>query len=116
MLSGKAQPGTIKLSISEQSFKRLQIFHQQVEESGATLLLGLPWLLNKGDRDSLATAQKFVNQLTEIAPLVYEKDFNLKTDSLLFTDTVYHLSYKGRQIRSSELTKQLNSILNLKPS
>ena len=100
----------IKNNISEQSLLQLKRLRNKVEEAEATLVLGLPWLLVKSDEKYLQnreTVQKIANALAEIAPVVCNRELNLKTNSKLFGDTNYHLSSKGRELRSSELALQL---------
>ncbi len=109
--SGNPQPTSVKNSISEFSLLRLKTFRQRVEEAEATLILGLPWILVKNDeKDTLPTVQAIANTLAEIAPVVHDEDLNLKTNSTLFGDTNYHLSPKGREIRSSAIAQQLKDI------
>ena len=84
----------------------------KVEEADATLILGLQWVLVKADEESLQTVQAIANTLAEITPVVYDEELNLKTNPTLFGDTNYHLSPKGREIRSSALAQQLKHIFN----
>ena len=110
---GKPEPANIKdQSVSDYSLLRLKAFRNQLEEQEATLVLGLPWVLVKNKEESLQTVQPIANILAEIAPIVYDKELNLKTNSKLFGDTVYHMSPEGREIRSLALAQQLERIVS----
>ncbi|WP_049557456.1 hypothetical protein [Limnoraphis robusta] len=110
--SGSSTPDSLKVEISEHSLKRLNVFHQDVEQAGGILVFGLPWILSKNDDQSVEAAQTVISALNEIAPVIYDQDLNLKSDPSLFGDTIYHLSPTGRKIRSSEIVNQLQSIIN----
>ena len=102
----------IKGQISKYASWRLKQFRKQVEASGASLIIGLPWTLATEDDKLVPNVQEVVEELTKIAPLLYEPDsLNLKTDRTLFGDSVYHLGYKGRKLRSLELSQQLKPLL-----
>ena len=110
--SGNPTPTSFENSISEHNLRHLKVFRRNIEGAGAKLVLGLPWLFSTNDEQCLQNVQSITNNLSEIAPVLYEEDFNLKTDPTLFGDSVYHLSHKGRELRSSALSKQLQKILN----
>jgi hypothetical protein len=102
----------IKGQISKYASWRLKQFRKQVEASGASLIIGLPWTFATEDDKVVRNVQEVVEELTKIAPLLYEPDsLNLKTDRTLFGDSVYHLGYKGRKLRSLELSQQLKPLL-----
>lgn len=111
--SGNPQPADIEDNISEYALLRIKAFSNQIEATEATLVLGLPWVLVKNNKDCVQTVQEITSNLAKIAPVVHDEKFNLKTDSTLFGDTNYHLSPKGRELRSSTLAQQLKYTLNL---
>ena len=110
--SGFPKPTSLEVKLSEQSLRRLIVFHQEVEQAGGILAFGLPWRLSKNDDQSIQSAQTVISALSKIAPVIYDQDLNLKSDPSLFGDTVYHLSPTGRKIRSSKIVNQLQSIIN----
>jgi hypothetical protein len=79
-----------------------------VESKGAQLTLALPWLLAKSEPENMAQLQKSLQDLQEIAPVLFNPEtLNVQSDVSLFSDTAYHLSIKGRRIRTLELADQL---------
>lgn len=102
----------IKKPISKYAYKRIAQFKQEVEQKGATLVLGLPWVYAETDEKTITNVRQTAEKLEEIAPVLYDKQsLNLKTDSSLFADTHYHLNREARQIRSSELAQQLKELM-----
>lgn len=114
--SGKPSPQTIRTQISNESLRRLQIFQDEVEMSGAQLVIGLPWILSTGDDPSRQTVHTIIDTLNEISPVIYADDLSLKTDPTLFGDTHYHLSSRGRYLRSQQLAQQLKPLLSAQSS
>ncbi|MEA5509126.1 hypothetical protein VB715_05050 [Crocosphaera sp. UHCC 0190] len=109
---GKWWTRTIDNSISPHAVQRISQFRQELEAKGATLVLSLPWVYNSHDPKSMGNMEKITQKLSQIAPLVYDKnDYNLKTDSSLFADTHYHLLLEARKIRSQALAEQLKPVL-----
>lgn len=112
---GNPRPAHIKHSnISEYSSLRLQVFRNQVEEAEATLVLALPWVLVKSKEENLQKIQAVENDLNEIADVIHDEEFNLKNKPKLFGDTNYHMSYHGRQMRSSAMEQQLKHLFKAK--
>jgi hypothetical protein len=104
----KIEPEEVPLSISQYARQRIKQFRDRAQAKGATLVLALPWMYVKKTTQTVGNVKKTAVELAKIAPVIYDKDsLNLKTDATLFGDTVYHLSYKGRTLRSLELVQQL---------
>jgi hypothetical protein len=102
----------IKDTVSSHALEQISQFRQQVENEGAILVLGLPWVYAHTDERTVENVQETATALAEIAPVLYDpKSLNLKTDSSLFADTHYHLNQDARLIRSRELAQQLSPIL-----
>ena len=105
------QPGQPLLETptpSSHSLAALAKFQQQLAQKGATLVISLPWILSQRDEQSIAIAQRYVHDLSAIAPVLNNPiSYNLQSDATLFSDTVYHLSHKGIRQRSDELIQQL---------
>lgn len=109
---GKWWKWKIEKSISPHAIDRIMQFRQEVENKGATLVLSLPWVYASTEAKTVGNMQKISQELSEIAPLVYDKtDYNLKSDSSLFADTHHHLVPEARIIRSQQLAEQLNPVL-----
>lgn len=109
---GKWWKWKIEKSISPHAIDRIMQFRQEVESKGATLVLSLPWVYASTEAKTVGNMQKISQELSEIAPLVYdETDYNLKSDSRLFADTHHHLVPEARIIRSQQLAEQLNPVL-----
>lgn len=110
--TGKWWKMNISNSVSKHIEKRIAKFRKEVEAKGATLVLGLPWVYANPNEKTISNVQKTAEKLSEIAPLLYEKDtFNIKADSNLFADTHYHLRPEARNIRSLELVQQIKPII-----
>ena len=105
------QPGQLRLSPSEQVIQRLKTFQAYVEKQGGTVIIGLPWLLDIADETSKKHAMEFVAEYRKVAPVIYDTDYNLKTDKMLFGDTVYHLNHEGVKQRSEAVAAQLVSTI-----
>jgi len=98
----------IRSSISQHSIETLQQFKKDVEAKGASLMFSLPVIYASDDDETLANIQKTADVLSEIAPIVYNREtLNIKDDSNLFADTHYHLKIPARITRSEELAAQL---------
>lgn len=123
-LTEKGDPTTVKYrqgtwwqwkinkSISPHAVERIKQFRQEVEAKDATLVLSLPWVYASQDEKTVANMEKITKKLSQIAPLVYDKnDYNLKTDSALFADTHHHLVFEARKLRSEQLAEQLKPVL-----
>ncbi|MDJ0510528.1 MAG: hypothetical protein QNJ64_14935 [Crocosphaera sp.] len=109
---GKWWQWKINKSISPHAFRRIKQFRQEVENKDATLVLSLPWVYASRDEKTVANMEKISKKLSQIAPLVYDKnDYNLKTDSSLFADTHHHLVFEARKLRSEQLAEQLKPVL-----
>ncbi|MBD2537445.1 hypothetical protein [Coleofasciculus sp. FACHB-SPT36] len=100
---------TFQEPVSKHALQRIAKFREEVEAKGATLVLSLPWVYaNSSDEKTIRNVKKTAEELSKIAPLIYEKDsLNLKSDSNLFADTHYHLKPEARTIRAMELVQQL---------
>ncbi|MEM6426931.1 MAG: hypothetical protein AAF728_17510 [Cyanobacteria bacterium P01_D01_bin.128] len=97
--------------ISDHALDRIEQFKQEVEAQGGTLLLALPWVYAKPDGETLDNVIETAEQLSEIAPLLYDSDtFNIQSESDLFADTHYHLLEPARNLRSEELAAQLQDM------
>ncbi|MBE9125803.1 MULTISPECIES: hypothetical protein [unclassified Coleofasciculus] len=106
------EPAVLNIHLSAYACLRLKKFRDQLDRSEATLILALPWVYTNIDENTLVNAKKITEKLLEISPVIYDKkSFNLKNDSTLFGDTVYHLNDKGIKIRSLELAQQLKQVL-----
>jgi hypothetical protein len=100
--------------ISEHAIDRIDLFRQEVEARGGTLILSLPWVYASQDEKTMANVEKTAEALGKIAPLIYEKEtLNLKTDSSLFADTHYHLQPEARTLRAQQLVEQLQPLLGV---
>ncbi|MEA5535275.1 hypothetical protein [Crocosphaera sp. XPORK-15E] len=109
---GKWWQWKIHESISPHAVKRITQFRQEVAAKDATLILSLPWVYASKDEKTVGNMQKISQELSKIAPLVYDKtDYNLKTDSSLFADTHHHLVLEARTMRSQQLAEQLKPVL-----
>jgi hypothetical protein len=97
-----------RMSPSPHSLAQLRRFRQEVEARGAQLTIGLPWLLAQPEPATQAQLQQTLQVLNEIAPVIMNPTtLNAQSDVTLFSDTAYHLSPKGRSLRSQELADQL---------
>jgi hypothetical protein len=106
------KPGMLRQAVSDYSIERIIGFQKQVETAGAKLVIELPWFYARSNQKGLQNALKAATQLQQIAPVLYNKtDLNLKSDVSLFSDTPYHLSAKGRQMRSMALAQQLKPFI-----
>jgi hypothetical protein len=93
---------------SVHSIQQLHQFRQQLAARGAQLTIALPWLLAKPEPETDAMLRSHLQVLQEIAPVVTNPEtLNAQSDVSLFSDTAYHLSVKGRKLRSQELADQL---------
>ena len=93
---------------SPHGLNQLRSFRQQVEEKGGQLTIALPWLLAKPEPENKFQIQQDLQVLQEIAPVLFNSEtLNAQSDVSLFSDTAYHLSVKGRRIRTQELAEQL---------
>jgi hypothetical protein len=102
----------IKEPVSSHAVDSIAKFKQEVEAKGGTLILSLPWVYGSSDPKTRASVQKTAELLSEIAPLIYEKEsLNIKTDSSLFADTQYHLLPHAREIRARELVRELKPLV-----
>lgn len=108
---GSPSPYAVQTPISQESLRRLKKFQQAIAHAEAQLVIGLPWLLSDGEIASRQAVEQWVNTLEPIAPVIYAEDLSLKTDAALFGDTVYHLSDRGRELRSQQLAQQLQTLL-----
>lgn len=97
---------------SKNSIKRIENFKEYINSKDAYLIIGLPWFLTKDIQKSKENVREFIKQYEQLAPTIYDNDYNLKTDKKLFGDTVYHLSYEGRKKRSYVLVKQLRPLID----
>ncbi|ACB50759.1 unknown [Crocosphaera subtropica ATCC 51142] len=110
---GKWWQWKIHNSISPHAVKRIKQFRQEVEAKDASLILSLPWVYASKDEKTLSNMEDITKKLSNIAPLVYDKnDYNLKTDSSLFADTHHHLVFEARKLRSEQLAEQLKPVIN----
>lgn len=101
------QPSPVTAEISMQAYQRLQAFKGEVDAAGGTLLFSLPWKLDTLSDESVVKVRATAEALAAIAPVLHDDNFNLKSDPALFGDTVYHLSYEGRTLRSQQMAQQL---------
>ncbi|ACK64185.1 conserved hypothetical protein [Rippkaea orientalis PCC 8801] len=109
---GKWWQWTIEKSISPHAIARITQFRTEVEAKGATLVLSLPWVYASTDKQTVGNMKKISQELSKIAPLVYDKtSYNLQTDSRLFADTHHHLVLEARKLRSQQLAEQLKPVL-----
>jgi hypothetical protein len=100
--------GIDRMTPSPHSLAQLRRFRQEVEARGAQLTIGLPWVLVQPDPETQAQLQHTFQVLNEIAPVMMNPTtLNAQSDVTLFSDTVYHLSVKGRKLRSQELADLL---------
>jgi hypothetical protein len=104
------RPGILREAVSSYSLERITSFQGRVKSAGARLVIELPWFYTKPSPKDIQQVQKTAAQFQQIAPVLYNKtDWNLKSEASLFGDTPYHLSEKGRQVRSAALAEQLKS-------
>jgi hypothetical protein len=108
---GTAKPDRLEEQISEFAIRRLKAFEAEIKQNHATLIFALPWVYATLNSQSSNTVQQTIGNLTEIAPVLYGANYNLKTDLSLFGDTAYHLSEQGRNLRSLELAQQVRQFL-----
>jgi hypothetical protein len=106
------QPKELQNRPSSHAIQRLEEFKFYVEGQGASLIIGLPWVLVQGSQASRNTAISFINEYKKLAPVIHENDYNLKTDAKLFGDTIYHLNSEGLKKRSEAISEQLRDILD----
>jgi hypothetical protein len=107
---------TDRVTPSPHSLAQLRRFRQEVEARGAQFTIGLPWLLAQPEPETQAQLQHTFQVLNEIAPvMVNPTTLNAQSDVTLFSDTAYHLSLKGRKLRSQELADQLKRRFQQKP-
>ncbi len=103
----------IKKTITPNSIAQIKLFREDVEAKGATLLISLPIVYGSKDEKTIKNVEKTAEELSKIAPIIYDKkSLNLWTDSNLFADTHYHLKEEARVMRSKELIKQLQPIID----
>ncbi len=113
--TGKWWKLTIDQPISANAVKEITKFREEVKAKGGTLILSLPWIYGSTDQKTLANVQKTAQEMTQIAPTIYEADsYNIKADSKLFADTHYHLLPESRRIRAQEIVEQLKPLLKEK--
>ena len=108
------KPGQLRAEPSNHVIQRIKEFKEYVDGQGAFLVLGLPWMLDTSDKQSQEAALRFIEAYERIAPVIYDDDYNLKTDQALFGDAVYHLSYRGVEQRSKSISSQLKAVLSEK--
>jgi hypothetical protein len=97
-----------RMKPSPHCLRELRRFRGEVEARGGQLTIGLPWHLAKPEPETQAQLQQTLQLLTEIAPvMVNPVTLNSQSDVSLFSDTAYHLSQKGRTLRTQELAAQL---------
>lgn len=109
---GSTQPITVKETVSDYALTRISAFQNEVEAAGASLIIALPWLyVAPSDTTSIEKAQAVVSDLSKISPVIHNQALNLVSDPHLLGDTPYHLSQQGRQIRSQEISEQLENLL-----
>ena len=109
--SGAATSLVIQEPASEMSIHRLMAFRQKIQDANAKLILALSWVLSTDKHHSLENIKTTANSLKKIAPLLYAKDYNRKSDLILFGDKFYHLTEESRSIRSMKLAEQLKSFI-----
>jgi len=97
--------------ISDHAYKHIKAFKDKLKLKGADLVIVLPWVYTTKDQQTVRQIRGITRRLEQVAPTVYDiSSLNLQTDPRLFSDTNYHLSYKGRRLRSLALAQQLNHI------
>lgn len=95
-------------AVTPHAVEQMTQFKAAVESKGATLVIALPWLYGSTDDQSMGNVHQTIELLSDIAPVLYNPEtLNIQTDSSLFSDTRYHLSKNGRQLRSKQLIEQL---------
>lgn len=116
MPKGRPNPTFVQAGVSTYAYRRLQQFRTEVEAKGGRLMFALPWVLAQRDEPSLTTVEAIATTLSEIAPVFYDPaTLNLYDQPELFSDTNYHLSEQGRQVRSQALIQQLRPSLQNNP-
>jgi hypothetical protein len=103
----------ISQSISPHAIARITQFKRELAAKDAQLVLSLPWVYGSHDQENLENMQKITEELSKIAPLVYDDHefYNLKTDSTIFADTHHHLLVEARKDRSRKLARVLKPVL-----
>ncbi|MER3433500.1 MAG: hypothetical protein C4288_08720 [Leptolyngbya sp. ERB_1_1] len=112
-LSGGKPPfHPIEVSLSNDALERIRQFRSQVQQRHASLIIGIPWKLAMTNPQTQQELQQVIQSLSQVAPVLYDpKSLNLKQDASLFGDTSFHLTPKGRAMRTHELARQLQPLL-----
>ncbi len=110
---GEWWPLEIDQSISPHALARIEQFKDEVEAKGGALILSVPWVYGDvEDEQTPESVQQTAEALADIAPtLVDEETLNIQATPELFADTHYHLTPKGREVRSQQLARQLKPLL-----
>lgn len=109
---GKWWKRTIDKPVSPHAIARITQFRDELKAKGATLILSLPWFYASTDPKSVKNMQKTADELSQIAPLIYDhKTLNMKTDSRLFADTHHHLVPEAKKLRAKQIIEELKPIL-----
>lgn len=105
------KPGEVSELLPNKVLRQIKQARDSVEAKGGQFAIAISWMYYDGNQKSKRAAEKIVQELEEIAPVLHNEDFNLQTDRALYGDTVFHMSYKGRRQRSQELAKQIKVLL-----
>jgi len=109
---GKPPFHPIEVSLSNDALDRIRQFRSQVQQRHASLIIGIPWKLAMTSPQTQHDLQQVIQSLSQVAPVLYDpKSLNLKQDVSLFGDTSFHLTPKGRAMRTSELARQLQPLI-----
>ena len=98
------------IGITEQNKSILQSVVAFGKESGVDIICAVPWKLHSAEdrRDAEKWYNQYVNEISEIMPVLVEDELNVRTDEKLFSDTFYHLTTKGASKRSLAYARALH--------
>jgi hypothetical protein len=110
---GEWWPLKLTKPASPHALARIAQFQEEVEAKGGQLILSMPWVYgDRQDERTRESVQQTAADLGRIAPLlVDEKTLNIQSSTDLFADTHYHLKPEGRVVRSQQLARELQPLL-----
>lgn len=109
-MSDMIPPGDpVNAVISQHALTRLTRLRDNLETSGARLVISLPWrLIRNTDHKSLMGVQRIVAKLRGVTDIISGGvNLNLHIDASLFSDSDYHASAQGRRQHTSDIIAAL---------
>lgn len=89
----------------------LKEFVSRMRSRGVQIVYTLPWIYcsKEAHARAAAHAKAFMDEMSDIMPVVEEPDLGIKLDAELFSDTDVHLTVEGARERSRILGKMLKT-------